>query len=80
MKEFGFGKAGMEDIINQEVEEFSNFLFEEWKKTDIVEMHNFYNISILNALWRIISGYLIFDHTSLSRFNHRIFDAKPLSY
>jgi hypothetical protein len=66
LKEFGFGKAGMEDIINQEVEEFSNFLFEEWKKTDIVEMHNFYNISILNALWRIISGYFIFDHISVS--------------
>jgi len=72
LKEFGFGKAGMEDIINQEVEEFSNFLFEEWKKTDIVEMHNFYNISILNALWRIISGYFIFDFISFSWFNNRI--------
>ncbi len=80
MKEFGFGKAGMEDIINQEVEEFSNFLFEEWKKTDIVEMHNFYNISILNALWRIISGYFIFDHISVSWFNPKIFDAETLSY
>ena len=47
----------MEAIINNEVEEFSNFLSEETKKNgDVIEMHNFYNISILNALWRIISG------------------------
>ena len=57
LREFGFGKAGMEAIINNEVEEFSNFLSEETKKNgDVIEMHNFYNISILNALWRIISG------------------------
>ena len=57
LREFGFGKDGMEDIINHEVEEFSNFLFEETQKLDsCIEMHNVYNISILNALWRIISG------------------------
>ena len=48
----------MEAIINHEVEEFSGFLLEEATKADVIEMNNFYNISILNALWRIISGIL----------------------
>ena len=58
LKEFGFGKAGMEDIINNEVEEFTSFIGEEVAKAkdNAIDMHNVYNISILNALWRIISG------------------------
>ncbi len=58
LREFGFGKAGMEDIINHEVEEFSEFLLDEADKAEdkAVDMNNVYNISILNALWRIISG------------------------
>jgi len=48
----------MEDIINNEVEEFSAFLLDESKKADdnAIDVQNVYNISILNALWRIISG------------------------
>ncbi len=48
----------MEDIINNEVEEFSAFLLDESKKAEdnAIDVQNVYNISILNALWRIISG------------------------
>ena len=58
LKEFGFGKSGMEDIINNEVEEFSAFLMDEANKAEdgAIDAQNVYNISILNALWRIISG------------------------
>ncbi len=58
LREFGFGKSGMEDIINHEVEEFSAFLLDEANKAEdgAIDTQNVYNISILNALWRIISG------------------------
>jgi hypothetical protein len=48
----------MEDIINHEVEEFSAFLLDEANKAEdgAIDTQNVYNISILNALWRIISG------------------------
>ena len=48
----------MEDIINTEVEEFSAFLMDEASKAEdgAIDAQNVYNISILNALWRIISG------------------------
>ncbi len=51
----------MEALINNEVEEFVTYLRQEALAApqNAIEIHNVYNITILNALWRIISG--IFD-------------------
>ena len=48
----------MEALINNEVEEFVTYLRQEAEAAtqNAIEIHNVYNITILNALWRIISG------------------------
>jgi len=48
----------MEDLIKNEVEEFVTFLRQEALSApdNAIEIHNVFNITILNALWRIISG------------------------
>ena len=55
LKEFGFGKSGMEEMIREELNEFVPFLLEESKSGSISVM-NLFNISILNIIWRIVNG------------------------
>ena len=55
LKEFGFGKSGMEEMIREELNEFVPFLLEESKNGSISVM-NLFNISILNIIWRIVNG------------------------
>jgi len=54
LRDFGFGKIGMEEIISEEVEMF----FEEIKKTmgEPFDFMNKFNLPILNALWRVLVG------------------------
>ena len=55
LKDFGFGKSGMEEMILEEINEFIPFIIEESKNGSITMM-NLFNISILNILWRIVNG------------------------
>ncbi len=57
LREFGFGKSGMEEMVNNEVAEFIPFLLEEAAANNgAIVVSNLFNVSILNALWQIISG------------------------
>ena len=56
LKEFGFGKSGMEEIISEELNEFIPFLLEESKNNGSILVMNLFNISILNIIWRIVNG------------------------
>ena len=62
LKEFGFGKSGMEEIISEELNEFIPFLLEESKNNGSILVMNLFNISILNIIWRIVNG---------SRYNYK---------
>lgn len=64
LRDFGFGKTGMEDLINAEVAEFIPYMLEEAAKSPncALVMQNVFNVTILNALWKIIAG---------SRYNYR---------
>jgi len=54
LRDFGFGKTGMEGMINEEVAMF----IEEIKKTEgePFDFTSKFNLPILNALWRITAG------------------------
>jgi hypothetical protein len=55
LKEFGFGKQGMEAIIKDEVEEFlANFAASEEDTDTLIKFP--FNISIFNIIWRIVAG------------------------
>ena len=54
MRDFGFGKQGMEEMIQEEVEMFKQLIAKsEGKPFDFI---NQLNLPILNALWRITVG------------------------
>jgi hypothetical protein len=58
LREFGFGKSGMEEMINNEVFEFIPYIISvaNENKNGTIKVQNLFNVSILNALWQIIAG------------------------
>ena len=54
LRDFGFGKVGMEEMINEEVAHFN----EEIRKAEgePFDFINKFNLPILNALWRMLVG------------------------
>ena len=56
LRDFGFGKSSMEDAIGEEVEFFQQHLDEQLERGNVVSIQNFFNIAILNVLWRIVAG------------------------
>ena len=58
LRDFGFGKAGMEQIITDEVFFLKKHLSEEVAKSsdNTIKISNFFNIGVLNVLWRIAAG------------------------
>ena len=55
LKDFGFGKNTMEDIIDQDVDNLIQYIEDQWLDTPI-DMSQFFNIAVLASLWRIVSG------------------------
>jgi len=56
LKDLGYGKKKLEDIINMEVEEFlDNIKFQEDEDGDFLLSDNF-NVSIINVLWQLVAG------------------------
>jgi len=71
LRDFGFGKTGMEGMIKEEVTMF----IEEIKKTegDPFDFRSKFNLPILNALWRITAGQRFdYDDPKLLSFVERI--------
>ena len=54
LRDFGFGKASMEDSLNEEVQKLIEVYKQDLSKP--VDLSNTMNISIVNALWHIITG------------------------
>ena len=55
LKDFGMGKNSLENIIEEEVENLIQYIEDHWVNKPI-DMSNFFSISVLSSLWRIISG------------------------
>ncbi len=59
LRDFGFGKSTMEDVINEEVAYFADHLAKEAaasREKGVISVQNFFNVTILNVLWRIVAG------------------------
>jgi len=54
LRDFGFGKTGMEEMIQEEVSLFKACINK--NKGEPFDFINQYNLPILNALWRVTSG------------------------
>ena len=54
LKDLGFGKSSMESLIHLEVNALNDCLFKDVGKT--IDLKNRFNISVINALWTLISG------------------------
>jgi len=54
LRDFGFGKASMEDMITAEATKLCNSMAKELNQP--VELGTRLNVAILNALWKIITG------------------------
>ncbi|TRY72131.1 hypothetical protein TCAL_13034 [Tigriopus californicus] len=71
LRDFGFGRIGMEGLILEEVQRCINFLKEDLGKEVCLNMK--LNIPILNALWHIISGEkLDYDDKYLLDIVHKV--------
>lgn len=60
LKEFGFGRRGMEEIARSEAGHMVEDILETINNNDgrsaIIQMHNFFNVYILNTLWTMMAG------------------------
>ena len=54
LRDLGFGKAGMEVLITDEVNELLKHL--ESFKENPIDVRNEFNIAILNALWTLLTS------------------------
>ena len=55
LRNFGFGKAALEDIIEEEIDNLIEHIDQNYLNQP-VEVSRFFNIAVLSSLWRIISG------------------------
>lgn len=55
LRDFGFGKASMESIIQEEVQKLCNKLGE-ISSDEATDLKGTFNISVLNSLWSILVG------------------------
>ena len=54
LRDFGFGKTSMEGMIHQEIQDLLSSM--EKEVGSIVQVQKKFNISVVNALWTIITG------------------------
>ena len=71
LRDFGFGKQGMEDLIQEEVELFKALIMKNGEKS--FDFVNKLNLPILNALWRVTVGDRFeYDDPKLLSIVHRL--------
>lgn len=56
LKEFGFGKMAMEDIILNDAVSLTNIIESLAKLGPIANLHNITSIAVLNTLWTLVAG------------------------
>ena len=54
-RDFGFGKNALEEMVEEEVDNLIQYIDDNWIDTPL-NVSQFFNISVLAALWRVISG------------------------
>ena len=70
LKEFGFGRAGMQEVVEEEVEHFLNHLR---AGKSVVEISTQFSLPILNSLWRLAVGERFnYDDPQLSSILNRL--------
>ena len=55
LRDFGYGKNTMNEMIDGEVNNLIQHIEDQWINTPL-EVSQFFNISVLSSLWRMISG------------------------
>ena len=56
LKDFGFGKASMEDMIVDEMILFEQYINDFLKKSDgVVIIQNVFNVAVLNIIWKALA-------------------------
>ena len=63
LRDFGFGKNTMEEMIDDELNKLIQYIDDQWLNTPL-DVSQFFNISVLSSLWRIISGESLEIHDS----------------
>ena len=58
LKDFGFGKTALEDIIEEEVDNLINHIDKNFLNQPI-DVDTFFNIAVVASLWRVISGEVL---------------------
>ncbi len=57
LKDFGFGRSSMEDMIKDEAIELVEDLKKQISESDgVLKISQIFNLAILNALWKIITS------------------------
>jgi len=54
LRDFGFGRASMEDMILEEAKELCDWLKKQ--KGEPVELNRRFSLAVVNSLWRILTG------------------------
>ena len=71
LRDFGFGKQGMEGMIKEEVSQFKQYI--ESNINEPMDFHQNLMLPILNALWKITVGERFdYDNARLLDINHRL--------
>ena len=55
LRDFGLGKDSFEDIIEEEVDNLTNYIDQNFLNQP-VDVSRLFNIAVLASLWRVISG------------------------
>ena len=55
LKDFGFGKEPFENIIEEEVDNLTNYIDKNFLNQPI-DVSRLFNVTVLASLWRVISG------------------------
>ena len=63
LRDFGFGKNMMEEMIDDELNKLVQYIDDQWLNSPL-DVSQFFNISVLSSLWRIISGESLEIHDS----------------
>merc|ERR1712142_284634 len=73
LRDIGFGKTSMEDLIQEEIATVCKKLEADQNSKGYVQMSQKFNIPVVSALWRIMTGEKIpHDHKKLVEITKRL--------